>query len=598
VCHRRFPVATVILVAMLYGVGPRILGQTVPDDSLPDAKTPIGRSERQTVGPAESVGRAKQAQRLLRAGEVASAEALVSGANFVLPSNADPRDGAFVRGLASYQKGELRAAYDLAGSIHHVGKSGNVNLDAAMLKSLVYLQSGVYPLAEKWARWILEVRPDHLGARGILEALATRQALGYQLQQTIQSDVAAGYEVSVWEGPETSTQPLLLCLKKGTDFLGFRGAVALEQPTLPGATDAEYVLRFYDLEAPPLVLARFGKRPSTDEVLARVKGFDPRHGASRYTCMRARLETQAWQGAGVLPYASQWESYARPMDAARDESVAEPARAGRGSWQLESKELAYLPDSQEPVELCTYVNLDLTRSSAWAEEHGPLTHAQVVVLSLSGDYLASFTVDSIEPVPDERVYFLDMLAGGARQPVKRYDDLVPPGLQQVADDARQALKQLRTPGREDTVSQALLAEYAAAKKAYRDAQSGEEPAPTDQLAVLKQRFDNAARKLTEANRDARMGNISELVRETLKQTSQAVAASGLVRDEGACIAPQFVEAMMRVARAKAEAERLENQRRIAQQRELAARRRAADEAELQRMSEYDLRQEEHSHAGL
>lgn len=573
-------------------------GQTVPnDDGPPTAHTVVlQRGDKPPLSRADSLARIKLAENSLRQGELAAASARVLGADFVLrlDGDFDPRDVDFVHGLIAYQNADLREAYSHAGSIHQVGKRGNVNLDAALLKSLVYLQAGAYPLAEKWANWVLEINPDNVGARGIQEVLATRSATGYRLLQIVES-ADPECEIAVWSGQEDSPQPLLFCFRKRDDFFGFRGAVALERLTPAWSAETEYVLRFYDLEGTPLLFERLGpQKPSTDAILDIIKGFDPRQGSGRYSVMRADLEARAWRRAGVLPYASMWSARALSAGAATGDPKP-PLPPKNGSWKLAGKDIAYLPGSQQPVELKVFANLDLTQSSAWRDEHGPLDHSHVAVLSAAGQYLASFTLDSSEPVPDERVYFLNFLIGGVSRLVKRYDDLAPPGRQQIEDDIRWALQHSQATPTDGTV-QARLIEYAVAKKAYRDSQNPVAHSPRDQLASLKKRLDDAARSLSEITHDAQAATISQQVLDILKPSTAPMSDIGVV--DGAAISPQFVQATLERVGARSKQRRLDEERRVARQRELAAGRRAASQAAFDRRTEYEVLQDEQSHGGL
>ena len=418
-------------------------GQTIPDDDAPPTAPAAAphRDTRRLLSKQESLQRIKQAQELLRQGGLAEADAKLRGSDFAvrLDKDFDPRDVAFVQALTSYRDGKLRTAYNHAGAIHRAGKPGEVNTDAALLKSLIFVQAGVYPLAAHWANWILKSTPAHVGATGVLQVLAKQYARDYTLQQTAAALGFPDYQVDVWAGPEPSPQSLVLCLRKRDDF---RGALSLERTATGAGASPTYVLRFYDLEGRPLLVTYLGETPiSSSEMLARVKGLNPSAGKGRYSIMRGELEALAWQRAAVPPYAAKWAAYALPSSVLVAEKVQRPLQtAGTSSWELRGTETIFLPNSLEPIELRMFANRVRAGTAAGRDEHAPREDYHITVVAKPAKYLASFTVESSEPIPGERVFLLNFLINGARGMVKRYDELDPPRPEQIVEDVKRALE--------------------------------------------------------------------------------------------------------------------------------------------------------------
>ena len=284
----------------------------------------------------------------------------------------DPREIDIGRSLLGYLDGDLRRAFDGAQKVHGADQSGGVNVEAAILKSMIFIRLGLCPVALRWARWVEENEPDNPAAASVLEAFADADA-GTYTRRTVEHPNQSGYQIDVWKGSGTCRQPIVLVLKKDLDF---RGALALERSSPGGEGNSGYELRFYDLEASPFLVGYYEDPPGQAEIEAMAADYNPQFGRGRYTIMRAMLESFYWQREGVAPFAAWWARYAGTAD---DEQVARhvqgPLEAAHAwSWQ-EKDTLTLGAELDKRLTVLPFANADFPEAERLNKVDGPLEHA-------------------------------------------------------------------------------------------------------------------------------------------------------------------------------------------------------------------------------
>lgn len=413
---------------------------TKPSPAPRPNTAPKPDTRRLLTGP-ESQQRIAEAKKLLREGALADADGKLRGQDFAvrLDGGLDARDVAFVHGLAAYSDGRLRPAWDQTLVIHRAKRSGDVNVDAALLKSLICLRAGVFAVARQWADWANSNSKDNIAAAGILKLLAETKVENFTLDRTVPHERVRDCKIDVWRGTDTSAQPLTLVVRKDDDV---RGAFVLESIVTAQGKARVFELRFYDFEGRPLPVTYYGtSKPAEAELLARAQEFNPQPGKDRYSIMRAELEALSWQREGVAPYAVRWAEYALAGSQLVAEQVQKPLRAARNwTWEFRGQDEAG-PGPESRLDIRSYANREVADAAQWKDVRGPLEHFHFAVNSKTGaKYLGSFLIATVEPLPGERIYFLYFLFDGARQEVKRYDDLDPPTYEQIKKDVWQALE--------------------------------------------------------------------------------------------------------------------------------------------------------------
>ena len=388
------------------------------------------------------------AREWLRSGHTSEAAYLVRGSLSarLAPSTGDSRDLSLARALVHYADGDLRAAYDDCTAIHAAAKPGQVNIDAGLLKSLIFLRKGVYSPAAQWREWSAAQARGSVVCDGIKELLDEHVGKDAAFK-LVQSGPHGKFTIDVFRGSDLFTLKLTIVVRQANDF---RGAFVLRTNPLHG----DYEFHFHDLEGAPLVLANYGQtRPSEDALVAYVKRFDPSFGNGRFSVMRAELEALYWQRADVAPYAAQWAKRAEGSSLIH-EQVSKPLQAAqRWTWELSGNENREL-DATREVEIQTYVNSELPKLSRWNDRterpqieqalhgQGPLEHIHyVIVTPQDKNYLGSIVLESSEPSSGERIYYLSSIFDGQRERRKRFDgdiDLarIPGELKQLMEERR------------------------------------------------------------------------------------------------------------------------------------------------------------------
>lgn len=393
---------------------------------------------------AQQIGHARE---LLRGGKPKEAAEMVraSISSSRLPDSGDARDRSFARALVAFADGKPRAAFDHAEAIHAAAKAGHVNVDAALIKSLVCLQEGVLPLAAHWRDWAAKSQ-NSVAGDGIGELLASKNGTGatYSLSQSVPHNVA-GYSIDIWHGDGDALQPVVLTLQKKGDF---RGAFALEGPGVGSVP--MYILKYYDLEGEPFLLTYYGSEQPTDDELIELAGqFDPRPTKQGHGLARAELKALFWERAGIAPFAAQWAARAAGSQLVAD-TVEKPLKEShRWQWTYRGKQ-EWLADSATRLELHSYVNAEFPNldRSAQATGHaetstvlrdkGPLEHVCITISDpASTKYLGSVVFESSEPLSGVRLYYLSSIIDGQRRRLRRYDS--PLALTEIVDQAKQAL---------------------------------------------------------------------------------------------------------------------------------------------------------------
>jgi len=435
--ERKMSLRRLVLLALFAAVpAMRLAAQTIPPvPGLPDA-FPSKAQRESTDPPGDGLRTLKkagpdnlrQARELIRKGLIEKAgQALRKNADAVRPSERvaeDPREINVGLSLLEYLDGNLRGAFDRAQEVHGAGESGDVNIEAAILKSLIFIRVGLDPLALRWARWVKEFEPDNPAAASILKAFADVGA-GTYTRDTTEHPAYPAYQIDGWQGSDARRQPLVLVLRKDLDF---RGALAFQRLSSEGQNTSGYELKFYDLEARPFLVSYYEDPPGGAEFKAIDSPYNPQFGRGRYTIMRAELESFYWRREGVTPFAAWWAEYA---GGTKNELVARhvqgPLEAEHAwSWQ-EKGTLTLGSKLDKRFFVLAFANADLLDAERLKKIDGPLEHYHFAVGSReTGQHLLSLVVTSTEPLPGERLYFLQRRSGGKLREEGMFSGLDPP----------------------------------------------------------------------------------------------------------------------------------------------------------------------------
>lgn len=405
---------------------------------------------------AEQIGFARQH---LRNGTLEKSATMVraSLSRQPLPSTGDDRDLALAKALVAYADGNLRATYNEVSAIHLAQKPGPVNTDGGLLKSLVFVQQGVLPLAAYWHGWAATHAGDSLTVKTLADLLASKGVVGttYNLERTLPFEGHEGYSIDVWRGHGSPLQETVFVFRTGSDF---RAAFAVEAQTSEEKVKT-YELRFYDLERDSIHLQFYGSvKPSDDDVLKLAKHFSPVMAKDGYTLVRSEVEAIRWHRSDVAPYAVLWAGRAAGSQLV-SQSVEKPLKETlKFSWDSRGHETFQAADNSQ-LDLRVFVNSELPNLDAWKDiekradvetklkDKGALEHFHLIINaagSRTEQYFGSAVLESIEPRSGVRIYYLSLIIDGARRRLRRYDD--PLSLAQLIETTKQLLRNPEKPG--------------------------------------------------------------------------------------------------------------------------------------------------------
>ena len=367
----------------------------------------------------ESALRFKETGELFRAGAFSQAVEKLRGEDSTVrfDGEANPQETAVAQALLALADGDLRGAFDKADSVHRAGKREWSNVDAGLVKSLVYVRAKVAPSALYYADWVREVHRDNNGAAGIRQQLAAADLGAFTLVAKSEHPWQPDYRVVLWRGSETSPQPLAATFMGGSRFIG---ALTVEEVATDDGKPPEFVIVFRDLDGPPITLESLGRGQPSEDALKEFAGqFCPAWESGRFSVLRAEAESLRWRQWGVTPFAAQWATHA--LDGGS--RIAEKLRTDMQQtqvwdWKLEKTE------KQESWTALTYSNQDAPSSEELPGDGLSLEYACVVVLSSDNHrFLDCCVVRSEQLLSGDRVFGLERRGPGRREVLELYDDL-------------------------------------------------------------------------------------------------------------------------------------------------------------------------------
>lgn len=440
--------SVVALMAVL-GIAIPAAAQIVPSELLEDRDSADHSSSqadaRRTLDVRESLRRIRSALELLRKGSLDEAVSRLRGPDYAVSFDirtpgVDAREVDAAWALIDYVDGRNRQAFERADAVHRVGRPGMVNVDAAIIKSLVLLRVGVYAYSDRWAKWAKESAPETPLVLGLITSLRKTAPKGsYRGEEPTVHPTAADYRLEVWQGPEHGDQPLTVVLRKE---LMFEGALLIEASPPVGTTARRYRVTFRDLDGPPLIIRDCGTvAPDRAELTTLAEQLHPGRTTGRYGIPRAELESLYWWRDRATPLAAWWARHADDSPLVGQYVVAPLQQSNDWEWKLRDRREVG-PPGEAGFTLLGFSNVIGDDPARLKELRGPLQRFHFLAITHIGNQnLVSFVVNSREPIPEARLYFLERLDGDESRELKLYDGLESPTYEQVADELEELLTQ-------------------------------------------------------------------------------------------------------------------------------------------------------------
>ena len=411
----------ILLPACFFATPHLAFAQTIPPQlqsqlgTVPDAQ----HRARTVLESKESALRIKEAGELFRAGAFSQAVEKLRGEDYSVrfDSEANPQETGVAQALLALADGDLRGAFDKADAVHRAGKKEWSNVDAGLVKSLVYVRAKVAPSSLYYADWVREVHSDNNGAAGIKQQLTAVDLGAFTMVANDEHPWQPDYRVVVWRGSETSPQPLAATFMRGSRFIG---ALTVEEVATDDGKPSEFVIVFRDLDGPPITLESLGRgKPSEDALKEYAGQFCPAWESGRFSVLRAEAESLRWRQWGVAPFAAQWAAYALDGGSRGAKPIQMDMQKARvWDWKLEET------DKQENWTALAFSNQDASSSDELPSDGSSLEYACVVVLSSDNHrFLDCCVVRSEQLLSGDRVFCLERRGPGRREVLELYDDL-------------------------------------------------------------------------------------------------------------------------------------------------------------------------------
>ena len=94
---------------------------------------------------------------------------------------------------------DLRGAFEHADAVLAEKQSGWCNVDAALLKSIVYLKAGVAPSAVVYARLADQLHPNNAAAAGIIRRMQSARIDDYDRISSSAHPHESGFRITIWQ---------------------------------------------------------------------------------------------------------------------------------------------------------------------------------------------------------------------------------------------------------------------------------------------------------------------------------------------------------------------------------------------------------------
>jgi hypothetical protein len=306
-------------------IGGSLFAQTLPEGYWPAAAKPV--DSRRVLSGATSIDHIRQARKKLREGALREAQTLLATDETVIRMDVriGPRELALARAMISLFEGDFRTALSsaeqaqsdavpacpvcgFANSNVRRRSPDDLDLEAALVKALVFAEVKMEGLTQAWAKWVKQEQPRLPLANYLLFALEAKQVKYGHLAVTPEP-VPQGHVDFFFDRNSQSTLPVQMIFSQRGKYAG---TISLVRYQRAASLPFEYRLAFVDLQGGPLTVREYGRRgpalPILESLAAhRSYSLDPKHPSS----LRAELEVEVAYEKGVWPLVSLWMAQTR-----------------------------------------------------------------------------------------------------------------------------------------------------------------------------------------------------------------------------------------------------------------------------------------------